>query len=197
MNKSRVEAFTDAIVAIVMTIMALEIKIPTGDTLDSLRHESSYFIAFIISFIVIASSWYHHHYFFTKAIWISKRAFWANNLWLLLMAFFPVTTGWVSEHMNARTPEYFYFIIYILWAASYYLLNYIIVHDNAQYGSFKMNASLSKIPHGLLDVSLMIVGLISIYFVPISGMIVIIIQSVSWAIMTPSDSDRLMKAPEQ
>lgn len=197
MNKTRVEAFTDAIVAIVMTIMALEIKIPEDDTLKSLWNESSYFIAFIISFIVIASSWYHHHYFFTKAIWISKRAFWANNLWLLLMALFPVTTGWVSEHMNSRTPEYFYFIIYILWAGSYYLLNYIIVRDNATYGSFKMNASLSKVSHGLIDVTLMIVGLVTIYFAPICGMIVIIIQSISWTIMTPSDSDRLMKAPEQ
>lgn len=105
------------------------------------------------------------------------------------MAFFPDTTGWVSEHMDVRTPEYFYFISYILWAGSYYLLNYVIVRDNAQYGSFKMNASLSKIPHGLIDVLLMIVGLITIYFLPISGMIVMIIQSVSWAIMTPPDSD--------
>lgn len=64
MNKFRVEAFTDAIVAIVMTIMVLEIKIPTGDNLESLWHEVSYFYAFIISFIVIASSWYNYHYFF-------------------------------------------------------------------------------------------------------------------------------------
>lgn len=192
MNKSRVEAFTDAIVAIVMTIMALEIKIPEGDSLDGLLHELPYFIAFIISFAVIASSWYHHHYFFTKATWISKRAFWANNLWLLLMAFFPVATGWVSEHMTSRIPEYFYFGIYILWAGSYYLLNYVIVHDNEKDQSFKMNASLSKIPHGLIDILLMSIGLVTIYFLPASGMIVIIIQSISWAVMTPPDSDRFV-----
>ena len=191
MNKGRVEAYTDAIVAIVMTIMALEIKVPEGDSLESLLHEVPYFIAFIISFTVIASSWYHHHYFFAKAKWISKRAFWANNLWLLLMAFFPVATGWVSEHLNSRVPEYFYFFVYVVWAGAYYLLNYVIVKDNVGEGSLQMSASLSRVPHGVIDVILMVIGFVMIYFVPFSGMIVVIIQSVTWIILTPPDSDHV------
>ncbi|MFD1428792.1 TMEM175 family protein [Lacticaseibacillus mingshuiensis] len=190
MNKARVEAFTDAIVAIVMTIMALEIKVPDGSSAASLWHEAPYFLAFIISFIVIASSWYHHHYFFSKAKWISKRAFWANTLWLLLMAFFPVATGWVSEHLNDRAPEYFYFFVYVAWAIAYYLLNYVLVKDNPD-ASFKMSASLSRVSHWVIDLSLLVVGIVLIWFLPISGMVIVILQSLTWAVMTPADSDHV------
>lgn len=75
MDKGRVEAFTDAIVAIVMTIMVLEIKVPEGKHLADLTREWSYFAAFVVSFLTIATSWYRHHYIFTWAARISKRAF--------------------------------------------------------------------------------------------------------------------------
>lgn len=189
------EAFTDAIVAIVMTIMVLEIKIPHGDNICDVLREWPYFLAFIISFTIIASSWYLHHYFFARATWISKRAFWANNFWLLTMSFFPVATGWVSEHLTSRAPEYFYFGVYVVWALAYYLLNYVVVHDDKN--NAKMASSLTRIRHEPIDLSLMVAGAILIYFFPPSGMVIVLIQSLTWAIMTPPDSDRIVWAGEE
>ena len=194
MNKTRIEAYTDAIVAIVMTIMALEIKVPDGTSLNNLLTETPYFVAFVISFLSIANAWYHHHYIFTKAAWISKGAFGANNLWLLTMAFFPVATGWVSEHMNSRVPEYFYFFVYVIWAASFYLLNYIVVRSNSA-GMSKMNASLSRVSHWKIDLVLLIIGFICIYFVPFVGLLIAVAQNITWLILTPPDSDKTTTHP--
>ena len=81
MKKNRVEAFTDAIVAIILTIMVLEIKVPEGTSkFSALIEKAPYFIAFIISFIFICAAWYHHHYLLAKTKWFSRRVFWANNL---------------------------------------------------------------------------------------------------------------------
>lgn len=189
MNKARVEAYTDAIVAIVMTIMALEIKVPTGVSWQSLLAEGPYFAAFIVSFAVIAGSWYHHHYLFTRAKWISKRAFWVNNLWLLLMAFFPVATGWVSEHINARVPEYFYFFVYLAWAAAYYLLSHVLVNDNPKI-VFGMRGA-GRVRPAVIDLSASIIGLVTTYFWPVCGIVIVLIQSMIWAVLTPADSDRV------
>lgn len=84
MNKGRVEAFTDAIVAIIMTIMVLEIKIPHGPNWAALLQERAYFLAYLISFFLIATAWYSHHYLFINSKVITKRAFWVNMLWLFL-----------------------------------------------------------------------------------------------------------------
>lgn len=192
MDKGRVEGFTDAIVAIVMTIMILEIRPPRGTNLASLWREWPYFLAYFISFAIIASSWYLHHYFFAQATWVSKRGFWANNLWLLCMSFFPVSTGWVSAHMNCRVPEYFYFFVYVSWALSYYLLNYVVIKDSQ--GHLRMNSALSRIRHEPIDLSLMVIGTVLIYFWPPSGMLIVLLQSLTWAILTPPDSDQVVKA---
>ncbi|MBS7067747.1 MAG: DUF1211 domain-containing protein [Lactococcus lactis] len=194
MKKNRVEAFTDAIVAIILTIMVLEIKVPEGTSeFSALIEKASYFIAFIISFIFICAAWYHHHYLLAKTKWFSRRAFWANNLWLLTMALIPLSTAWVSEFPMARAPEYFYFMVYVLWAAAYYLLNWILYLDNRQFDGAKelsFNTVHRKI-HQFIDILLLAVGIIGIYFVPIMGLVVASLQIITWVVSSPADSDKI------
>ncbi|WP_249214978.1 TMEM175 family protein [Lactiplantibacillus plantarum] len=80
MNKGRVEAFTDAVVAIVMTIMVLEFEVPSEPTFAAFAENGSYFIAYLISFLFIGVAWYNHHYMLTLTKRISKRVYWLNNL---------------------------------------------------------------------------------------------------------------------
>ncbi|EOD7402473.1 TMEM175 family protein [Enterococcus faecalis] len=79
MNKTRVEAFSDAVIAIIMTIMILEIKTPQVGVLAGLIENIPYFLSFIVSFIFICIAWYNHHYIMSVTHWFSKKAFWANN----------------------------------------------------------------------------------------------------------------------
>ncbi|PTM23695.1 hypothetical protein DA798_03605 [Lactobacillus sp. PFC-70] len=189
MKKDRVEAFTDAIVAIIMTIMVLEMKVPRAGTLAALLAERAYFFAYLISFFLIATTWYHHHYLFTHATWISKRAFWANCLWLFTMSLAPVATGWVSEFPQSRTTAYFYLLIYILWGAAFRGLLLILMQDNPQ--KRRNLGRLTSPQRTRVELGLMIVAIVVTYFIPILCLVVLGINSVIWIIKTPKDSDRI------
>ncbi len=115
MNKTRVEAFSDAVIAIIMTIMILEIKTPQVGVFGRFDRKISHiFLSFIVSFIFfICIAWYNHHYIMSVTHWFSKKAFWANNFWLFSMAFIPVATAWVSEFWWMRAPVYFFILLCI------------------------------------------------------------------------------------
>lgn len=195
MKISRIEAFTDAVVAIIMTIMVLEIKVPEIDSLQGILQEIPYFTAFVISFLYICTAWYNHHYILAKSKWFSKQAFWANNFWLLCMALIPVATAWVSKFPRSITPEYFYFDCYILWAFGYYLLSFTVAKDNKQSNNTNLlfdTKFMNK--HTYIDIFLLIVGLVGIKFLPLLGLILPACQVLTWIIITPKDSDTFTKS---
>ena len=111
MNKERLVAFTDAIVAIAATIMVLELHTPITDDWQGLREEWPTFLAYLISFSVIYVVWYNHHNLFAKAEVVTTRTFLLNGLWLFFLTLVPFTTGWVGSAVGAshsgrplRTP---------------------------------------------------------------------------------------------
>ncbi|PWG00462.1 TMEM175 family protein [Levilactobacillus bambusae] len=188
MRKDRVLAFSEAIIAILMTIMVLEIKVPEVPHFSALLREYPYFIAFIVSFLIISVSWYNQHYIFAKTKWVSRRAFWANLLWLLVMAFFPVATARVSEFPNDRDPSYFYFGIYFCWMVAYYLLAAVLVADNDNH---QLAQAISPKKHFGLDIPLLLIGMVGIYFWPPMCLVITSLLSVSYAVLVPRDSDRI------
>lgn len=189
MKKTRIEAFTDAVVAIILTIMVLEIKVPEDSSnFSALLEKVPYFIAFIISFIFICTAWYHHHFLLSQTKWFSRRAFWANNFWLLTMALIPVATAWVSEFPMERAPEYFYFTVYVLWASSYYLLNAVLFLDNNKNDALSFSTPQRSLLKNI-DLLLLIIGIVSIYFIPIMGLIIATLQIALWNIFSPKKSD--------
>lgn len=123
MNKGRVEAFTDAVVAIILTIMVLEFKVPDSYELMAILHELPYLFAYLVSFLFIGVAWYNHHYMFALAKRITKRIYWINNFWLFTMSLIPVATAWVGRFLDKRVPEYFYLFIFVLWSIAYYWLS--------------------------------------------------------------------------
>ncbi|KII48802.1 hypothetical protein QZ81_02250 [Enterococcus faecalis] len=183
---------TNTVVAIIMTIMVLEIKVPEIDSLKGILKEIPYFISFVISFLYICTAWYNHHYILAKSKWFSKRAFWANNFWLLCMALIPVATAWVSKFPESVTPEYFYFSCYVLWAVAYYLLNVTVTSDNNKQAKPNKSTTNTRFinKHAYIDISLLVIGLIGIKYYPLLGLILPACQIVTWIIFTPKDSDK-------
>ncbi|MCH4172384.1 MAG: TMEM175 family protein [Lactobacillus sp.] len=134
MNKSRVEAFTDAVLAIILTIMILEFKTPESMKLAAILHQVPYLISYAIGYLFIGVAWYNHHYMFAKTHFVTKKIYWANNLWLFSTSFLPVATAWVGENLRAQGPQIFYAICYAFWAFAYMLLSYLIAQVNAANG---------------------------------------------------------------
>lgn len=123
MNKTRVEAFTDAVLAIILTIMILEFKTPESFELSAILDQIPYLISYAIGYLFIGVAWYNHHYMFSKTRWITQNVYWANNIWMFTTSFIPVATAWVGRGLNEQGPEIFYFIVFLLWSVAYFYLS--------------------------------------------------------------------------
>lgn len=132
MNKGRLEAFTDAIVAIAATIMVLELKTPITNDWAGLSETWTTFLAYIISFLMIYVVWYSHHNLFKKAENITPRTYLINGLWIFFLTLVPFTTGWVGSAPDAAMPEFVYPLNLLLWSGAFHLLDRQILKDNPE-----------------------------------------------------------------
>ena len=130
MNKSRVEAITDGIIAIAATIMVLELGIPATNDLAGLLELRHTFLAYVISFFMIYIVWSMHHDLFKKAEVITRRTFMVNGVWIFVLTLVPFTTAWVGKAPDASWPEFLYGCNLFLWSASFQWLDYQIRKDN-------------------------------------------------------------------
>ncbi|MEE8824223.1 hypothetical protein LASUN_18870 [Lentilactobacillus sunkii] len=130
MNKTRVEAFTDAVLAIILTIMILEFKTPESFKLSAILDQIPYLISYAIGYLFIGVAWYNHHYMFSQTRWITQNVYWANNIWMFTTSFIPVATAWVGRGLNEQGPEIFYFIVFLLWSVAYFYLSNRLIRAN-------------------------------------------------------------------
>jgi uncharacterized membrane protein len=122
MSKSRLEAFSDGVIAILITIMVLELRPPEGDTLSALRPLTPVFLSYVLSFVYIGIYWNNHHHLFQVVERIDGRVLWANLhllFWLSLISF---ATAWLGEHGGVPWPAALYGVVLLLAAVAYYIL---------------------------------------------------------------------------
>ena len=104
MSKSRLEAFTDGVIAIIITIMVLELKTPHGGDWASLRPVLPVLILYVLSFVFIGIYWNNHHHMLHAAAACQRRVLWANNHLLFWLSLVPFVTGWMGENHDAPIP---------------------------------------------------------------------------------------------
>ena len=122
MSKSRLEAFSDGVLAIIITIMVLELVPPHGTTLDDLRPLAPVFLSYVLSFAILAIWWNNHHHLFQAVRAIDGRVLWANMLLLFFLSLFPFTTAWMGESAFASQPVALYGADLLAAAMAYFLL---------------------------------------------------------------------------
>ncbi len=127
MEKGRLEAFSDAVIAIVMTVMVLEFQVPHDTGWEALRHLVPIFLTYVLSFVYLAIYWNNHHHLIKAADRITGGVLWANMLLLFWLSLFPFATGWMGENHFAEVPTAVYGIVLLLAAISYYVLQTTIV----------------------------------------------------------------------
>ncbi|KRO00002.1 TMEM175 family protein [Companilactobacillus kimchiensis] len=123
MSKSRLEAFSDGVFAIILTIMVLELKVPEHSTWNALQPLIPTFIAYVVSFILIFSFWVTHHWMLVQLKEPNVRVLWINGLLLLTMSFIPFTTGWVGRFPHSAPPEILYGLSFLLTNLSFRLFS--------------------------------------------------------------------------
>lgn len=127
MPKSRLEAFSDGVIAILITIMVLELRVPHGIDVGALRPLEAVFLAYVLSFVNLGIYWNNHHHMLSAVDRINGKILWANLHLLFWLSLFPFMTGWMGESHFAPFPTALYGAISLLAAIAYFVLQTVIV----------------------------------------------------------------------
>jgi uncharacterized membrane protein len=122
MGKSRLEAFSDGVLAIIITIMVLELKIPNGSGIDVLASMLPSFLSYVLSFIYVGIYWNNHHHLIHATDHVSGSVLWANLNLLFWLSLFPITTAWMGNNHSEPLPNAVYGFVLFMAAVAYYLL---------------------------------------------------------------------------
>jgi uncharacterized membrane protein len=127
MEKNRLEAFSDGVLAIIITIMVLELKVPHAVGLADLKPLLPVFMSYVLSFIYVGIYWNNHHHMFHSTRHVTGGILWANLHLLFWLSLFPFTTGWMGENHLAPTPTAVYGFVLLMAAIAYYILQRTII----------------------------------------------------------------------
>jgi uncharacterized membrane protein len=132
MGKGRLEAFSDGVLAIIITIMVLELKVPHEASLDALKELWPVILSYVLSFVYVGIYWNNHHHLLHAAARVNGRILWANMHLLFWLSLIPFVTGWMGENHFAAVPVAFYGVVLLCAAIAYYLLERALVayHGN-------------------------------------------------------------------
>ena len=132
MNKTRLEAFSDGVIAIIITIMVLELKIPHGADWQSLRNLAPKFVSYVISFIYIAIYWNNHHHLLHSVKHVTGSILWANIHLLFWLSLVPFVTAWAGENHFAELPVAVYSFVMLMAGVAYFILSRSLIKVNGK-----------------------------------------------------------------
>ena len=139
MNKNRLEAFSDGVIAIIITIMVLELKVPHEGEFSALTEKLPTFLSYVVSFIYVGIYWNNHHHLLHTSKRVNGGILWANLHLLFWLSLLPFATGWMGENHFAPATTAFYGIILLLAAIAFNILQIKIIREHG-----KENSTLAK-----------------------------------------------------
>ena len=157
MSKGRLEAFSDAVIAIAITIMVLELKVPHGADWEVLRPLVPVFLTYVLSFVFLGIYWNNHHHMLHAADRINGKILWANLHLLFWLSLIPFVTGWMGENHFASLPTAVYGGVLLLAALAYLILQTAIVAHQGT--DSKLRAAVRKDVKGKLSAVLYVVAI--------------------------------------
>ncbi len=142
MHKGRLEAFSDGVIAIIITIMVLELKIPAGHDLAALLETGPRLCSYVLSFVILGIYWNNHHHMLQATDHVSGGVLWANLHLLFWLSLLPFGTEWLGETHSAPLPTAFYGLLLLLSAIAYYVLQLTIIAR--QGANSRLRAAIGK-----------------------------------------------------
>jgi uncharacterized membrane protein len=132
MGKGRLEAFSDGVIAIIITIMVLELKVPHEDNLAALRPLIPVFLSYMLSFIYLGIYWNNHHHLLQAVRQVNGSVLWANLNLLFCLSLIPFVTGWMGENYFATLPVALYGIVLLCSAIAYFILTRVLIASHGK-----------------------------------------------------------------
>ncbi|HEY1958923.1 MAG TPA: TMEM175 family protein, partial [Polyangiaceae bacterium] len=132
MNKGRLEAFSDGVIAILITIMVLELKVPHGEDWAAFEPMLPTLASYLLSFVLVAIYWNNHHHMLQMTERINGKILWANNHLLFWLSLIPIGTAWHGEHLAATLPTAMYGLVLFMSGIAYVILQNAIIRDQGE-----------------------------------------------------------------
>jgi uncharacterized membrane protein len=180
MHKNRLEAFSDGVLAIVITIMVLELKAPHGDSLEAIRPLLPIFLSYVLSFIYVGIYWNNHHHLFRAVQKVNGKILWANLHLLFWLSLTPFVTAWSGENHFTSLPTAAYGFVLLMSGVAYYILTQTIIrHHGAE---SKIKAAIGNDAKGKISVICYLVALPLAFYSPLLAGILYILVAILWLV---------------
>ena len=180
MKKNRLEAFSDGVIAIIITIMVLELKIPHEPDLSALKPLIPVFISYVLSFIFIAIYWNNHHHLFQAVQKVNGAALWANIHLLFWLSLIPFVTGWMGENHFSQWAVALYGAILIFAGIAYYILVQVLIAHHGKESALAI--AIGSDFKGKISVVIYIIGMSLSFYNTILSLTLYFIVALIWLI---------------
>ena len=180
MGKDRLTAFSDGVIAIIITIMVLELKVPHGADWTVLLGVTPNFVSYVLSFIYLAIYWNNHHHLLHTVTKVDGLILWTNSYLLFWLSLIPAATAWMGENFLAPVPTAVYGAILLMPAIAYYLLQKAIMRNQGR-NSVLANALGSDIK-GKVSPILYVMGIVLAFVSPRLSVAMYVLVAVMWLI---------------
>ena len=180
MGKSRLEAFSDGVLAIIITIMVLELKVPHGESIAALVPLVPAFLSYVLSFVYVGIYWNNHHHMLHASKKVSGPVLWANLHLLFWLSLLPFATGWMGENHFAQLPSALYGVVLLLAAIAYLLLQQAIIA--AEGPDSLLAAAVGRDWKGKLSSVLYLVAILSTVWVLWLAQAIYVLAALIWIV---------------
>jgi uncharacterized membrane protein len=180
MGKGRLEAFSDGVIAIIITIMVLEMKVPHGDSLEALRPLLPVFFSYVLSFVYVGIYWNNHHHMLQTCTTVTGAVLWSNLHLLFWLSLMPFATGWMGENSFAALPTALYGTVLLLAALAYYVLQQAIIR--AQGPDSLLKKAVGSDWKGKLSPIMYILAVIAAFWSPTIAEALLVAVALIWLI---------------
>jgi uncharacterized membrane protein len=180
MTTARLETFSDGVIAIIITIMVLELGVPHGADLEALRPVFPIFLAYVLSFVNLGIYWNNHHHLLTTVERVKGGILWANLHLLFWLSLFPFMTGWMGENEFAALPVALYGVVSLLAAVAYFILQRAIIAVQGQ--KSKLAIAIGRDVKGKISPILYLAGIVFAYPSRWLSLALYVVVSLMWLI---------------
>lgn len=180
MKKTRLEAFSDGVLAIIITIMVLEIKVPHGEQFSDLKGLIPIFLSYALSFIYIGIYWNNHHHMVSTVHVVTGGILWANLHLLFWLSLIPFATGWVGENHFGAAPMAIYGVVLLMAGLAYYILQSLIIKNEGK--DSLLAKAIGKDLKGKISPFLYIAAIVVSWLNPSISGIIYLIAALIWLI---------------
>ena len=180
MGKGRLEAFSDGVLAIIITIMVLEMKVPHDASLEALVPLLPVFLSYVLSFVYVGIYWNNHHHLLQASKKVSGRVLWANLHLLFWLSLFPFATGWMGENHFAAVPTALYGVVLLAAAIAYWYLQHSIIELHGE-GSI-LKRAVGSDWKGKASPVLYLCGIVLTAYAPVLSQAIYAAVAVMWLV---------------